>query len=121
MTSVTSKVFITDLYDWIAHRILNCHQAEKPSQVFEQPSCYSPPSKNLKSPDLKRINHTGLVFKIGVSKLIFTSGVICNVYGLGQDKQYIEIVTVGVSAHLPRQVTDPTQNNSLCTQLCRKY
>ena len=42
---------------------------------------------DLKSPDLKQISQTGLFFMLCVCKFIFTSHVICNVYGLfGQDK-----------------------------------
>lgn len=36
-----------------------------------------------------------------VCKLIVTSDVVCNVYGLfGQDKQYISVIKVGVSGTL---------------------
>ncbi len=64
---------------------------------------------DLKSPDLKRISHMGLICMLRVYKLISTSDVICNVYGLfGQDKRY----RLGgcVYCALPTRVTDPTQN-----------
>ncbi len=45
---------------------------------------------DLKSPNLKYISHIGLIFSKCVCKLIVTSDVICNVYGLfGHDKQTI--------------------------------
>ncbi len=62
-------------------------------------------TKNLKSPDLKRICCTGLdflgymdhIYRIYACKWIVTSYLICNVHGLsGQDKWCIEIVKVGV-------------------------
>ncbi len=48
---------------------------------------------DLKSPDLKRISHTGFICMLPVYKYIFTSDVICTVYGIFlQDKHVFKLI-----------------------------
>ncbi len=46
-------IYIYNIYDWIAHCVLNCRQAVKPPEVFEPPFYYSLPAESTIESQLK--------------------------------------------------------------------